>query len=145
MQLNTKNFGLIEIDEKNIIEFPEGLPGFEDKKRFTLLGKMEEEPYFDWLQSIEDMDLVFVTINPKFIIPEYYIDVEQNDIEFLKIKDENKVLIYAIVVIPEDIEEMSANLKAPIIINTENNIGKQLVLENKQYQIRHYILEEIKK
>ena len=145
MKLNTAHFGIIEVDEKDIIEFPEGLPGFESEKRFILLGKIEEDTYFDWLQSIENEKLAFVVINPRLFLPDYTVEVDDVDVKILGIEDENKVLIYTIVVIPENMSEMSANLKAPVLINTANNKGKQVVMERSGYEIRHYIIDELKK
>ena len=61
------------------------------------------------------------------------------------IKKPEDINVFNIVTIPEDIEKMTANLQAPIIINRKNNRGKQIILDNPDYQIKHYILEEIKK
>jgi flagellar assembly factor FliW len=145
MQLETKHFGTIEIDEKDILNFTEGIPGFEEINKFVLLGKTEEESPFQWMQGIDNTDVAFIVIDPRVFKPDYFVDVYEKDIEELGIKDENKILIYCIVVVPEDISKITANLKAPILINVENNRGKQVVLENGNYQIKHYIMEELRK
>jgi FliW protein. len=62
----------------------------------------------------------------------------------LDIKDLNHILVFAIVVIPDEIEKMTANLKAPIIVNAENNKGMQILLDNDDYMIKHPILKELK-
>lgn len=145
MELKTKHFGVIDIDEELIIKFSEGLPGFRNVKKFILLGKEDEESPFLWLQGIDDTNLAFVLIDPYLIMPGYDIDIDDREVEILEIQDVKKVLIYCIVVIPEDIKKMSANLKAPVLINTENNRGKQVILEKGDYNVRHYILEGLKK
>jgi flagellar assembly factor FliW len=61
MLLQTKHFGEIEIDNKEIITFEDGLPGFEDLNKFVLLGQDEESP-FGWLQSIDQPDYAFVLV-----------------------------------------------------------------------------------
>ncbi len=145
MELNTKHFGVIEIDEKAIIDFPEGIPGFKEVKKFVLLGKIDDETPFQWLQGVDNTDLAFVVISPYMIKQDFVVDIEDSEVEVLDIKDTEKVLVYSIVVIPENINNMTANLKAPVLINTENNKGKQVTMENGDYQIRHYIMEELRK
>jgi flagellar assembly factor FliW len=145
MKLTTKHFGLIEIDEKGIINFPEGIPGFEEVKKFVLLGNASQDNPFLWLQSVDRPDLAFVIIDPKIFNPDYIVDVDDSEVEILDIKDNEKVLVYAIVVIPEDPTKITANLKAPVLINTMNNRGKQVTLEKGNYLIRHYILDELER
>jgi len=145
MEINTKHFGIIDIEESGIITFPEGLPGFENLRKFVLLNKAENDIPFQWLQSIDDFDLAFVVIDPYAIVGNYDIDIDDNEIEVLEIADINKILIYSIVVVPENIKDMTANLKAPIIINTENMKGKQVVLNDTKYQLRYRILEGVQK
>jgi len=145
MQLNTKHFGVIELNEEDTIDFPEGVPGFESVKKFVLLGKTEEDTPFQWLQGVDNTDLAFVVIDPRTFKPDYVADVEEYDVEILEVKDPDKVLIRTIVVVPEDISKMTANLKAPVLINTENNRGKQVILSNPDYSIKHYIIEELRR
>lgn len=145
MKLETRHFGTIEIDEKKILDFPEGLPGFENVKKFILLGKLEEESPFQWLQSVDSPELAFVIIDPRLIKPDYIVDVDDNEVEILEVKDTNNVLVYSIVVVPEDITAMTANLKAPVLINTENNKGKQIINTNDEYPLKYYIIEELKR
>lgn len=145
MKLDTKHFGEIEIDDQNIIDFPEGIPAFENVHKFVLIGNHDEESPFLWLQSVDNTDLAFVMIDPYSIQSDYEVDIDDSEVEILNIKDTNKVLVYCIVVIPDDITQMTANLRAPILINTENNIGKQVVMDNSDYKVKHYIIEELKK
>jgi flagellar assembly factor FliW len=145
MELKTKHFGIIDIDENNIIDFPEGLPGFEKVKRFVLLNNPEENSPFRWLQGIDNGDLALVVIDPKVIKPDYIVDVEDTEVEILDIKDTDKVMVLSIVVIPADISKMTANLKAPVLINVENNRGKQVVQEKGDYTIRHFIIDELRR
>ncbi|MCX7746386.1 MAG: flagellar assembly protein FliW [Clostridia bacterium] len=145
MELNTKHFGLIEIEEKGIIQFTDGLPGFENLKQFVLLGSPDKDSPFQWLQSLDNTDIAFVVIDPRVFKPDYDIDVDDSEVEILRIKDVKNVLVYSIVVIPDDISKMTANLKAPILINIENNMAKQIVLDKSTYQVRHYILDELRK
>jgi flagellar assembly factor FliW len=145
MQLNTKHFGLIDIEEAGIINFPGGLPGFEDVKKYVLLGNSEEGSPFHWLQGVDNAELAFVVIDPKTFLPDYVVDVDDAEVEELNINDVDKILVFSIVVVPDNITNITANLKAPILINTQNNKGKQVVMEKNNYEIRHYIVEELRK
>lgn len=145
MQLDTRHFGPIEIDEKGIIDFPEGIPGFDDVKRFVLLGSIEPDSPFQWLQGVDNTDLAFVVIDPRLLKEDYVVDIEDSEVEVLDIADTGKVMVYSIVVIPEDISKITANMRAPILINLESMKGKQVILDKPEYQIKYYILDELRK
>jgi flagellar assembly factor FliW len=139
MQLETVHFGVIDINEADFIYFPEGIPGFEQSKRFALLGNDEKESVFFWLQSVDMPELCFVVTDPFMVYDGYGVDVEDEDVELLEITDTNKVLTLTIVVIPENMDEIRVNLKAPIIINTEKKLGKQIIQQNDNLPIRYYL------
>lgn len=143
--MNTKHFGNIDIDENGIIDFPEGIPGFEGMRRFALLAGQESDTPFKWLQCVDDGDLAFVAIDPKTVIPDYLVDVDDSEVEVLKIGNTDRVVVLSIVVIPDEITKMTANLKAPILINTENNLGKQVTIENGKYSIRHPVFDKLRR
>ena len=133
MILKTKNFGEIEIDEKNIIHFPEGILGFEEEKQFVMIKDEDEQNPFQWLQSVQNPELAFVIINPFFVFPDYDIVLSKSVQEKLKIEDEKDVAVYSIVVVPEDIEKMTVNLLGPIVININKKLGKQVILDDDRY------------
>jgi flagellar assembly factor FliW len=139
MQLKTVHFGEIEINEEEIIYFPEGVPGFEDSKKYALIGNESNEAVFFWLQSIDTPDLCFVVTDPFMIYDRYAVDVEDEEVEVLGITDSKKVLTLTIVIIPENINELRVNLKAPILINVEKKLGKQIILKNDNLPIRYYL------
>ena len=146
MVLNTKNFGEVEIKDEDIIFFEYGLPGFESMTRFAILGKTDapDDPFF-WLQSIENPNLAFVIMNPRDLVFDYEAEIDMFTANLLKITNENDALIYCIVTVPQDIQKISINLKAPIIINAKENRGCQVVLENEKYKFKHIITEEFVK
>ena len=69
----------------------------------------------------------------------YVVDLEDEDVLLLQITDPSKVLTLAIVIIPEKIDEIRVNLKAPILINIEKKLGKQIILDNDNLPIRYYL------
>lgn len=142
MILNTKNFGPIEIDEQKIIHFPEGILGFETEKQFVIINNEDEENPFHWLQSINNPDLAFVIINPFFAYPNYDIVIPETAQEKLKIKDEKDIIVYSIVVVPDEMEKMTTNLLGPIVINMNEKLGKQVILDDDRYTTKHYIFKQ---
>lgn len=145
MLLNTKHFSEIEINDDEIITFEGGLPGFESEDKLAFVKNPDEESPFLWLQSIKTADLAFVIINPVFFRKDYTVTIEDSLVSDLKIENPEDVLVYAIVVVPEEVSKITANLKAPLIINTKNKKGKQVILDTNEYHVRHYILEELQK
>lgn len=143
MQLNTRHFGTIEIDERGIVEFPDGIPGFNNVKRYVLLGSENEESMFRWLQSVDRSDLAFAVVDPFLIKKDYDIELSDEVTEKLDIRSIEDVAVYSIVVVPEDTSKISMNLKAPVVINVRKNKGAQVVLDTDRYGVRHYILEEL--
>lgn len=140
----TKPFGQIEVDERQIIDFPEGIYGFEDIKKFVILDAKEKSP-FKWLQAYDEPDLAFVIIRPVDFMMQYELDVMPEDLEDIGAKSPEDVLVFAIVTIPEDPSKMTANLQGPVLINPKARKGKQAISLCDKYTVRHYILEEIKK
>ena len=141
MRIDTKPFGEIEVDSRQRISFPHGLFGFEHCNEFALLDSAQ--PPFYWLQSVEEADIAFVLIDPKFFRPDYSIDLPASELEEVELDGTDEALIFSIVTIPEDQARMTANLQGPIIINGRHRIGRQAISTNPNWRVRHFILEEL--
>ncbi len=145
MILKTKYFDNVEVKEEDIITFERGLPGFEDSKRFVVLYKVDNDNPFKWLQSVDNGSLAFVIVQPQVFKDHYEVKIDEHVTSELEIEELSDVIVYSIVTIPEDISQMTANLKAPILINAKKNKGCQLLLEDERYEYRHNIVEELRK
>lgn len=88
-------------------------------------------------------DLGFIIINPREFKPDYCADLNQLDKRMLQVQESTECDIYSIVLVPDNSEGMSANLLAPILINKKDQIGRQVVLQDTEYSVRHLILEEM--
>lgn len=142
MEVQTKPFGKIEVDERQKIHFPDGILGFEHLKWYVLLDS--SQPPFYWLQSLDDPEVAFVLINPEFFRPDYLLEVAAEELQELRIEDEEDVLLFAIVTIPEQNQElMTANLQGPVVINRSTKTGRQAITLNPNWRVKHYILEEL--
>ncbi len=144
MKIATFRFGELKIPEENIIEFPKGIIGFEQFKKYVLLEREDSDP-FCWLQSLEDPNLAFVVINPTIFFKNYKIEIHYTELEDIQVSSLDRIEIFSIVTIPEDLARMSANLLGPLVINLDNKMAKQVVLANSPYTIQHFILDELSK
>ncbi len=145
MKFSTTRFGEIEVNLDESIFFPSGLIGFPELTRFVLLNSESENSPFKWLQSLDDGSIAFILINPLSFKPDYMVEVSDEEISGLELTSEENAAISVIVTMPSNPEEMTANLKAPIIFNVENRRGKQVILNNPEYLTKHLIGQEIKK
>ena len=142
MLVRSLRFGEMEIPEDKIITMERPILGFESLQRFCLIEMDEARPFL-WLHSLEDPAVAFLVFNPVILFPDYRIEINSKEIAELEVERVEAVETYVVVTIPEDPRRMSANLQGPILINTENNKAKQLVLVNSHYKVRHSVLDAI--
>ena len=141
-KINTDRFGEIEVDEKRIVHFKDGIPAFEDEHEFIVLPYDEETPYY-FLQSLNKPELAFLLTIPEIFFPDYSAEIDDETVEELKITDSEKILVYALITIPNgSIRYMTANLLAPVVINLENMQDKQIVMEKSNYTTKHRLFPD---
>jgi len=143
MKIKTKPYGEIEVSEKQKILFPDGIIGFEGITSYFLIDS-KEGPYY-WLQSEEHPELAFILINPRIFMTGYKLMVQSEDLEAIGVEEQSDPLDFAIVTVPEDHKKISANLMGPIIINKKTRVARQVISENDEYGVKHYIMEEAEK
>lgn len=137
MKIATRFLGEIEIVKQDILTFEQGLLGLEDYKKFVLLPIDANLPLI-LLQSVDQKEIGFVIAYPFAFKKDYSFDISDEDREQLQIEKEEEVLTYTIVTMKETLEDSTTNLLAPIIINIEKKLGKQIVLQdNKSYPLRY--------
>ena len=146
MVIDTTRFGSLDVDAHKTLTFPEGLPGFESCRLFTVLPHHMAEggkgSPFVWLQSLERGDLAFLAIEPHQVFPDYAPRVPRAELESLCLTDE-KILprLYSLLTVPAgDPAGITANLMAPILINSSSRVAKQVVLNTDQYGLRHRLI-----
>lgn len=149
MKAATRLFGEIEIDESKIITFEDGIIGFPDMKKFTLIFDEEKEgrPSTSWLQSMDEPEIAFPVMDPLFVCETYNPSVEEELLKNLGTIKEDNLYVLVTVTVPQNIKELAVNLKAPIVINTDTRKASQIIVEDDlpvRYRI-YEILEEAKK
>ena len=141
MKINTKFFGELEIEESGVVEFIKPILAFEDKRKYVLLDGMDDL-VFTFIQSVDDPQLCFLTIPPALVVKEYDIELGEEIVKLLELKSPSDVLLYNIVSVPENVNDMTVNLKAPIVINMKNKKAAQEVLADDKYSVRHRIQKD---
>ncbi len=145
MELETKFFSKMEYEDNDVILFEHGLFGFESYKKFILIKFENNDGSPVCLQSISEAEIAFVMINPYNFMPDYNVSLTEADINDLKLSDTNALAIYNICVLQDDIPKSTANLRCPIVVNTENRLAKQIILDNSDYPFKYPFHELIHK
>jgi len=136
VEILTRDFGKVNIDEDKIIKFPDGIPGFLDEKEFVLLP-LEEDSLFVIMQSINTPELAFITIEPRNIIKDYEFVISEKTENLLKIEGIEDIILLNIVNIKDELKDMTINLAAPLVININKHLGKQIILDDNDYPVKY--------
>lgn len=140
--IETSRFGRVEFQREDVLTFSEGLLGFSDLRNFVLLDDPSDE-IFAWLQSCEVGAIAFPVLEPELFAENYKVNLTKGDLESLKLPSADKARFFTIVTIPEDPTQMTANLKAPIILNVVDRVGRQCVLQDNHLAIREPIFAKL--
>ena len=140
MEIISPIHGKIEYEENEILTFEKGIPGFQNLKKFVIKEVSNESP-FNIMQSVEDKDIGFILISPFLVNDKYEIKLKDETIRFLEIQDSKDVLLYTIVNLKEKIEDITTNLKAPLVINLKNRKCEQYILDTEKYKIREKVFK----
>lgn len=138
MLIETRDFGKMEVDEKDIITFIEPIFGFEENRRYVLLEHEELNPHFIWLQSVDEPMICFVLANPRELVPDYKVELPPEAAEEL---GEGGTLYFVLTVIRDPYYDSTVNLKSPIVINTKTGKAMQVILEE-AYPIRQPLVQK---
>lgn len=141
MEINSKLFGTIEYTDENIIRFEEGLIGIDDKTNFILVEKDDFKP-FSYLQSVDDGSFVLIVINPLMVEPDFKYSIYHDDLDAVGISGSNAddFSLMAIVIFSNKLEDITVNLKAPILINIHSKQAKQVILQNDDYGVEEPLI-----
>jgi flagellar assembly factor FliW len=141
VKITTTRFGTLDVEEDRMILMQRGVLGFEGNKRFVLLTPSPDEPLL-WLQAIDDPALAFVVVNPAVIKQDYNPAIMDHELKLLDIQRSEDVVLLAIVTVHGEPWRMTANLRAPILINAANRKANQIVFDDPTYPIQHLILND---
>jgi len=143
VKVKTTRFGELEVNPSDIITFAEGLLGFENLRKYFVVDPGDSTLIL-WLQSTEDEKVAFPIIEPKIFKPDYIAKLLPADLNGLDLETLQTAKLYSILTIPANVTEMSANLKAPVVINSVKKVGKQIVLQDSKLSVKHEMYRELK-
>ncbi len=122
---------------RNAIAFPDGIPGFEGCRKFVLLASEAIAP-LQRLEAIEGTPAAFVGIDPRLALADYRCRLSESDLRALGADASTTLLWFAIISADAD-GTLTANLRAPIVINPQRMIGRQVLPDDGLYPIRHVL------
>ena len=141
MTIQTSRFGELEVSEDTFLTFPSGIVGFPAIQQFVVLDVAEDSSY-QWLQAIKEPDLALVIIDVHYLDPEFQAQVSDEGLAELDITQRDPILILAVVTTPSGhLEQATANLRAPLVVNLRIRKGKQLIL-HESIPLRFPLLHE---
>jgi len=137
----SERFGEITYTQDDILSFPRGIPAFENNRSWVLVG--EEDNAVKWLQNIEDGALALPVTTPDAVMPDYNARIPEDELELVGSMDPSDLALLIVVSIPESAPwNMTANLRAPILLNLKTRRAVQVIALNEEYPIRHVVFPE---
>ena len=139
--IKTERFGEISYTPEDVLFFPRGIPAFEDKHEWILAGR--DENAIKWLQSLDDENLALPVTSPDAIQSDYNARIPEDELKLLDTKDPSELALLIVVSIPEFSPwNMTANLRAPILINIKTHKAVQVIALNEEYPVRYIVFSE---
>ena len=143
MNIDTLRFGNLDVQAEDIIVFEEGLLGLGDLHRFFIVDP-NDDTLILWLQSLDKPEIAFPVLEPKIFSPDYLVRLSAQELRQLKLENINKAKVFTLLTIPSNLPEMTANTKAPIVINLGERIARQVVLQESVYTVKQPIFKELR-
>lgn len=141
MIIKTARFGEVSYSEEDVLFFPRGIPAFESNHKWILAGS--DESAIKWLQNIEDGDLALPVTSPDAIRPDYNARIPEDELKLIGSVNPSDLALLIVVSIPRSAPwNMTANLRAPILVNLKTRKAVQVIALNEEYPIRHIIFPE---
>lgn len=141
MIIESTRLGRLEVAEEQLFNFPHGIPGFPDEKTFVYVLHDAESPFF-FLQSTIEANLTFLLVDPFAFLNDYEFVLDDEVAKDLDLSLENLPQVFLVANAKEKLADMTVNLLAPIVINTVNRTGRQVILDKPEYSIRHKLFPD---
>ncbi|WMT40664.1 flagellar assembly protein FliW [Paenibacillus sp. D2_2] len=135
MELDTAQFGVVDVKEKQIFNFPKGIPGFEEYTQFAVID-LPDGP-FSYLQSVQESQIALLITDPFIFFPDYEFELSDHAIEELELG--TLLMIRCILTLNKEVSKSTINLLAPVVFNLETQRAKQVILHSTEYSSRHFL------
>ena len=135
MEISTTRFGMVTIDDEDVLTFVDGLIGMEDCCRWALLADAQNSA-LGWLQSIDRPDVALAVVSPRRFVADYQVRVARRDVEPLGLATATEAQVLAIVNQAGD--SLALNLKAPLVVHVTTRLGRQIVAKD-NHSVQHLL------
>ena len=142
MEVETTRFGPLEIADDEVVEFPEGLIGFENCTRYAIVDRQEGKPVW-WLQSLDLPAVAFILTDPADVVPQYRPEIGAANLEELDLGSLDEAELHVMLVVAKETKTITANLLGPLVVNPRTRLGKQVVLYNSSYSSAHRLIQPV--
>lgn len=142
MEVRTKTMGTVQVDDVHIIQFPNGLLGFEEYHSYAII-ESEYKPFY-WMQSLDEQNLAFLIVDPFIIADDYELDVDDRTLAEIDVSSPGDVIVWAIVTVPADGGPVTANMQGPVVINRKNRNAIQFILADTKWTTKYNIIKALK-
>lgn len=143
MIIKTGRFGQLTVGDDETIHIAQGLLGFTELTRYCIVDPGDETLIL-WLQSLENPEIAFPVLEPKIFRPDYAARLSAAELRDLKLESVSQSAVFSILTLPVDITQMTANLKAPLVVNLKAQIAKQVVLQENEYPVKQPMFKELR-
>jgi len=130
-------------NQSRIFHFPQGIPGFETHQDFRFIP--QEDAMLARLISVQEDKVGFIIMRPEAYFPEYLekIDVDEESVKVLNISADTPVDVWAILTLHrQDMGKTTVNLRAPLLLNTVEGVGMQVIFNDDRYLSRQRLFTE---
>ncbi len=137
----TDRFGEVSYNEEDVLIFPRGIPAFENMHEWILAG--DDDNAVKWLQSIDDGSLALPVTSPDAVQSDYNARIPEDELKLIGSLNPSDLALLIVLSIPQGAPwNMTANLRAPILINIKTHKAVQVIALNEEYPIRHIVFPE---
>ena len=143
MIIKTGRFGQLNVGDEETIKIPAGVLGFPDYTDFCLIDPGDDTLIL-WLQSIQNPEVCFPMLEPKVFRSDYTVKLSAAELREIESEDGTQIAVFSVLTIPDVVTEMTANLKAPLVVNLQKKIGRQVVMQENDYSIKHLMFKELR-
>lgn len=137
MDINTRDFGVVQVEQDAIYEFPEGIYGFEEDEKFAIFEKTFDDVSFLYMQSVKNLIPCFLVFEPWDLYPDYKPIVSKEDMSACEVESIEELIFLVIATVPSHIENLSLNIKSPVVLNPKTMKARQVILLNQDYVVRY--------
>ena len=138
MDVTTRDFGVIQMDESSVYSFPQGIYGFEDVNSYAVFMHEENGVSFVYLQAVKTTQPCFLVFSPWDLAAFYEPKLSPDDLRLFNVESEQDLIFLTIATVPSDnARQLSINIKCPIVLNPTDMTGRQVILMNEDYPVKY--------